>query len=209
MYYGNTENTSPAVTRTATAATAAVKRTRLSNLIPNAANRRTSKSPSSRAEKENVAPHFRSSLRPKRKKEAHDTYEAYSPAKRPKRSPATTISVSVQTDKVIDHTVVAHDDLLNLQQRYGFSNNQMRGIVSTFRQATHVARLIEPNYEQFLTHLPKLLEDIYAVTDYHPPANADLVPVVYCTDTSELLHRLQTLHHRDIKIVHNSVDSGM
>ena len=84
----------------------------------------------------------------------------------------------------------------------------MCGIASAFRRSTHVPRLIEPNYEQFLTQLPKVLADIYTITDYRPDANSDPVPLIYCSDTSELLHRLQILHHRVIKIVHNSVDSG-
>jgi len=122
---------------------------------------------------------------------------------------AAAVAVAVQTTPVIEHRVLPHEDMLNLQHNFGFSNNQMCGIVSAFRRATHVPRLIAPNYEQFLTQMPKVLEDICTFTDYHPADSADPVPLVYYSYTSELLDRLQKVYRRQIRIVHNSVDSGM
>ena len=77
------------------------------------------------------------------------------------------------------------------------------------RSSTGVNRIIAPHYEPHLTQLHRLFEDLYDVVSYECPITDITVPLVHCTDTSELLRRIQQLHHREIRQIHFGVDSGI
>ena len=104
---------------------------------------------------------------------------------------------------------ISHSDLQQLQLDTNSSDTTMRILATFMRRATGVNRLIEPNYKHHLVDLHTIFTDIYEVIIYHPPgADSFGVPLVICSHTSTLLHRLADYHHREVRIVHHGCDSG-
>ncbi len=136
---------------------------------------------------------------------------AASPPKKVKRARAVrtrTVSTQTSSEQFFVAKQVPHASLLQLQLDANLTDTQMRKITHLIRTSTEVNRIIAPNYEPYLTQLHRLFADLYHVVSYKCPVTGITVPLVVCADTSQLLHRIQQLHQRQIRQIHFGVDSG-
>ncbi len=103
---------------------------------------------------------------------------------------------------------ISHAALVQLQQDANLSDHQLRAVLRFHRKETGRPDLYEPYFEKFLTSTHKVFSDHFTSTEYlpHPPLTP--TPMVLCTQTEQLLRKLETLHHRKIRAVHHGVDSG-
>ena len=191
------------------------KRMQLANLIPK--RRQQSANSENSPPNSNTATKYDfSSVRKIRKRKADDSdddiFTQSVVRKPPKRPTPATRTVASQTSAVGSQFFVVqqvqHQSLLNLQLTADLSDNQMLKIAHMMRESLGVNRIISPNYEPHLIQLKRLLEDLYETQIYQCPVTNTSVPLVICTNTKVLISRLQSLHQRDIRMIHHGVDSG-
>ena len=217
----------PSKTRAGTAALQHGRNKKLQNLVHFGGKSKENRDP--RLQQQTVQ-FFQLSRREKKRKKlsvSTDTDDVWKPKtdfkkpklntdfKKPKLNTSSSVGSQTNTANFIDSHQISHSDLLNLQLDGNFSDTQMRIIARFIRKKTR-SSIIEPCYEIALTRQHDIFTDIYEYSSYTPPPPpdadddyaADSIPLVICTDTTELLRRISSSHNRTVRLVKHGVDAG-
>jgi len=128
-----------------------------------------------------------------------DPQERSSSSSRKRRKPINLQTESKSSDSNTPRQVSV-SSMLELQHERGFSTRDMRAIMKHIRKASGNPHLFEPGFEKAAAGIHKTLEDLFI---WDPD-----FPGVRCTNTHQLIQRLQQIYDRPLDHVNIGLDDG-